>query len=314
MSTFNGIILLAISGSSICFARTIHDRTNSFDVFPLKSHLHYIYDYHSDRSTTWLLYVEELEVDSGSVDYVVRDSIVSGDSTLVWNVEERQALWHRLYSGYSYPPRDTTFWTYDTVVFAVSENTVGSHELSASSLVWDFPIKFPDTTARSVNRFSDSSSALIVKYWSAYTPDCGNGEDSIWFSDSTGLYHRESWSFYGGCHNTHTSVHTTVRLHGNSVLSVLESGHVPSTIDLKQNYPNPFNPSTEIEYVLSKSSPVSLRLYDLLGRELEILFDGYQAAGRYSTLLILGDLPSGVYFYRLSAGSFVRTRKLVLMK
>ncbi len=91
---------------------------------------------------------------------------------------------------------------------------------------------------------------------------------------------------------------------------------------LSQNYPNPFNPTTDISYQLSSFSNVTLKVYDLLGREVATLFNGRQSAGRYSVTFNAGRLPSGVYFYNLSAtpvndpsfGNFSRTQKMVLIK
>jgi F5/8 type C domain/Secretion system C-terminal sorting domain len=88
----------------------------------------------------------------------------------------------------------------------------------------------------------------------------------------------------------------------------------PSEYVLNQNYPNPFNPSTVISYRLSITSRVSLKVYDVLGREVATLVDGHQAAGNHSVTFDARKLPSGVYLYRLQAGSFSATKKLLLLK
>jgi hypothetical protein len=93
------------------------------------------------------------------------------------------------------------------------------------------------------------------------------------------------------------------------------AGHqTPRGFLLSQNYPNPFNPSTVINYQLASAGKVSLKVYDLLGREVATLVNGMKAAGNYSATLNAGNLPSGVYFYRLQTGSFNSTKKLVLLK
>ncbi|MGE5401108.1 MAG: T9SS type A sorting domain-containing protein [Ignavibacteriales bacterium] len=84
-----------------------------------------------------------------------------------------------------------------------------------------------------------------------------------------------------------------------------------------QNYPNPFNPGTVISYQLPVFSHVRLAVYDVLGREIAVLFEGDRAAGIYSYHLNANEhsLTSGVYFYRLSAdGQVMETRKMVLLK
>ena len=83
---------------------------------------------------------------------------------------------------------------------------------------------------------------------------------------------------------------------------------------LYQNYPNPFNPSTVISYQLSTSSNVTLKVYDILGREIKTLVNQRQNAGAYHVPFDASRLSSGVYFYKLEAGNFVETKKLVLLK
>jgi hypothetical protein len=99
-------------------------------------------------------------------------------------------------------------------------------------------------------------------------------------------------------------------------------GGIPTTYSLFQNYPNPFNPSTAISYQLSAVSTVSLKIYDVLGRELVTLVDGQRQPGTYTVHWDASSYPSGVYLYRLRAddvvsGSnrgFIETRKMLLMK
>jgi hypothetical protein len=89
---------------------------------------------------------------------------------------------------------------------------------------------------------------------------------------------------------------------------------VANGFELGQNYPNPFNPSTAISYHLAVNSRVSLRVFDLLGREVAVLVDEEQPAGTYRAMWDATRLPSGVYFYRLTAGEYVQTRKMLLTK
>lgn len=89
---------------------------------------------------------------------------------------------------------------------------------------------------------------------------------------------------------------------------------VPDVFSLGQNFPNPFNPSTAIVYDLPEGAYASLKVFNTLGEEAATLVDGYREAGRYSVTFDAADLPSGVYFYRLVAGNFLETRKLMLLK
>jgi hypothetical protein len=89
---------------------------------------------------------------------------------------------------------------------------------------------------------------------------------------------------------------------------------LPETFVLEQNYPNPFNPTTVIAYQLPVTSMVSLKVYDMLGREVAILINKQQQAGRYAYTLNALNWASGVYFYRLQAGNFVQSKKMLLLK
>jgi photosystem II stability/assembly factor-like uncharacterized protein len=83
---------------------------------------------------------------------------------------------------------------------------------------------------------------------------------------------------------------------------------------LNQNYPNPFNPNTKIKFSIPQSSQVVIKVFDILGSEIETLVNEEKPAGIYEITWYAGQLPSGVYFYQLRAGSFVKTKKMVLMK
>jgi len=88
----------------------------------------------------------------------------------------------------------------------------------------------------------------------------------------------------------------------------------PADFGLQQNYPNPFNPSTEISYNLPTAGHVSLCVFDLLGREVAVLVDGFSTPGTYRTTFDGSHLSSGIYFVRLQAGTHSQTCKMVLLK
>jgi len=92
---------------------------------------------------------------------------------------------------------------------------------------------------------------------------------------------------------------------------------VVSTINnyvLHQNYPNPFNPTTSIRFAIPEAGITTLKVYDILGREVATLVSEEKSVGTYELTWYAENLPSGIYFYRLLAGSFVETKKMVLMK
>jgi hypothetical protein len=88
----------------------------------------------------------------------------------------------------------------------------------------------------------------------------------------------------------------------------------PGQFVLSQNYPNPFNPTTKIHYELAMSAHVSLKIFDLLGRDVSTLVDEEKPSGSYNFDFNAANLSSGLYFYRLSAGDFVQIRKMAVIK
>jgi len=99
------------------------------------------------------------------------------------------------------------------------------------------------------------------------------------------------------------------------IVSVEDETKLPKEFVLMQNYPNPFNPSTKISWQTPAGSHQTIKLYDVLGKEIETIVDGYYEAGYHSTLYIVNStLPSGVYFYQLKAGEFMSVKKMLLIK
>lgn len=106
-----------------------------------------------------------------------------------------------------------------------------------------------------------------------------------------------------------------VELYGGKATSVDEShGEMPRDFELHQNYPNPFNPATTIRFSLPKAEHVTLKVFDVTGREVVTLVEGKMAAGEHQVIFEAGGLPSGMYFYQIQSGSFSQTRKAVLMR
>ena len=115
----------------------------------------------------------------------------------------------------------------------------------------------------------------------------------------------------------------SVSLHHNTIGGVslgtgVEIEYVPQGFTLSQNYPNPFNPSTKIRYTIANAGLVSLKVYDVIGSEVVTIVNSNQEAGNYTVTFnsneVKRNLSSGVYFYRLESGSFVSTKKFVLLK
>jgi len=98
-------------------------------------------------------------------------------------------------------------------------------------------------------------------------------------------------------------------------ITKVENDHlVPSSIYLSQNYPNPFNPITSFEFRIAESGFVSLKVYDVLGREAATLINEDKSAGAYKVEFNASGLTSGIYFYRVTAGKLIETKKMILLK
>jgi hypothetical protein len=117
------------------------------------------------------------------------------------------------------------------------------------------------------------------------------------------------WGTFQG-NNQRTGVYN-----GSLITDVKDKTNLlPTQFSLSQNYPNPMNPSTTISFSLPSQSFVSLKIYDVLGREVATIVSEELPAGTYSRQWNAGKMSSGVYFYRLQAGSFTQTKRLVLLK
>jgi hypothetical protein len=98
------------------------------------------------------------------------------------------------------------------------------------------------------------------------------------------------------------------------VTSVPGEEGLPGSFELQQNYPNPFNPRTQIVYDLPRTLPVKLTVYDILGRSVAQLVNGMQGAGRHVAEFDATRFASGTYIYRLQAGGFTDTKKMMILK
>jgi hypothetical protein len=117
-----------------------------------------------------------------------------------------------------------------------------------------------------------------------------------------------------GASSAYSSVGKFIVSSTTNVGQTLNNKTVPASFELKQNYPNPFNPTTTIIYTIPKATFISLRVYDILGNIVTTLVNENKQAGNYSIEFNPKNISSGVYFYRLQAGSFVETKKLVFLK
>ena len=100
----------------------------------------------------------------------------------------------------------------------------------------------------------------------------------------------------------------------NYATGIDDDGQLPVEFSLEQNYPNPFNPSTRIAFELPTAATVKLTVFNLAGQEVAKLVNEQRNAGRHEITFEAGNLPSGIYFYRIQAGNYISTRKMMLVR
>jgi ligand-binding sensor domain-containing protein len=198
-------------------------------------------------------------------------------------------------SGKGLAKYDGSNWT----VYDTSNSGLPSDEITCLAMD-DFGNKWIGTTAGLV-RFNGT-------LWDVYDEsNSGLPSDDIWSLavDAFGNKWIGTWDGLG--------------VFNESGIVSVEESDIPGSIlplshKLSQNYPNPFNPSTTIEFALPHAGYVTLKVYNVLGEEVAALVEGDHAAGTFKATWDASGLPSGVYFYRLTAGEYVQTKKMILMK
>ncbi len=132
---------------------------------------------------------------------------------------------------------------------------------------------------------------------------------TVWVTDTKDTVQVSTYANATG----HTPIFRTINLKKLTPTS-LEDNNLPKEFSLSQNYPNPFNPTTSISYSLPQDVKVKLTVYDMLGREVSVLVNELKSAGTYTVALEGHALASGIYVYRLEAGTRTFTRKMTLLK
>ena len=153
---------------------------------------------------------------------------------------------------------------------------------------------------------TNPSAPSEIAWYDTYPSDNGFTYDGCW-----GVYMFPSGKIVASDRQTGLYVFTS-----NSVLvgSNNYSGTVPVNFSLKQNYPNPFNPVTKIEYSLPRNANITIKVFDITGKEIAVLADKYETSGNHYLTYDASDLPSGVYMYRIQSVDFTDTRKMILLK
>lgn len=165
----------------------------------------------------------------------------------------------------------------------------------------NFQFHFND---KQINAYHIDKNSLKVKYW--------DSPSNVWSFVSNAVINLSTNTISFSTNR----VATYYILTSDNVTAVNVKEPIPSAYILEQNYPNPFNPGTNINYQIPVASHVTLRVFDILGNQIAILVDEFKQAGSYNSAFSAQNstLSSGVYFYQLTAGSFISTKKFILMK
>ncbi len=191
------------------------------------------------------------------------------------NDEEGFSVWQTTDSGYVIAGYTNSFGAGEDDVWIIKTNTNGD-------TLWTKTVGGESSDyGESIQQTADGG--YIV---TGYTNSFGAGEEDVWL----------------------------IKLDADSPSIVNNEIKTVDRYSLEQNYPNPFNPNTTIKYQIPELSFVTLKVYDVLGSEVAILVNEEKSVGRYEIEFDATILSSGIYFYRIQAGSFVETKKMVLMK
>ncbi|MGB2869767.1 MAG: T9SS type A sorting domain-containing protein [Bacteroidota bacterium] len=230
--------------------------------------------------------------------------------------------------GVTYDQRKNAFWVCDwnSDIVCVNRNGATIGKIQAPGFAW------PGVSGLACDNISPSGPFLWIftggasfyqkRFFKIDT--LGNSLDSIDAPVSPLL----SAGVGGGCFITDNLVSGSAIMGGvmqgdpayligwrvQTATSISRHGDLPQKFELMQNFPNPFNPSTVISFQVPVAGNVSLKVFDLLGREVAMLENEEKAAGKYSVNWKASGLPTGVYFYRITAGNFVETKRMMLIK
>jgi len=242
---------------------------------------------------------------------------INPDGSIKWNFEVR-AMGH-----YGAPTMDKI-----GNIFFFGENS--SYEYGIYSLDYKGNFRWFCQLDGDDDGFEDVQHGLVCdadgtiyvgSAWGNYLYAISNSGDLLWkipldgmYADSSPVIGRDGTLYIGlnkGVYENQLE-NTLIAIKDNP--NSVKEEELPSEYKLEQNYPNPFNPTTSIEYQVASIENVTLKVYDILGREIATLLNEVKHPGNYKLEFNASNLPSGVYFYRLNAGGFSESKKMILLR
>ena len=225
----------------------------------------------------------------------------------VFNVEfdmmipSGKAGYFNLLSGFTPDPPEWAIEVFfpDGGIASVNAGTIGAAQFAFPYGTW-FHVKIIVSLYYDSGELKINNNSICVWQWTLGAHGAG-GSLSLAAAD-----------FFG--HYPNNEMYVDNFWFGDPFVSVETEETNPSVFSLEQNYPNPFNPTTTIKYSIPTSEFVTLKVYNLFGKEVSTLVNENKQAGIYSVEFNAANYPSGVYFYKLQAGNFIETKKMLLLK
>jgi hypothetical protein len=299
------------------------------------------YDQGGKVDVRWMRSAYDARGISRVTGYRIERSSPPGNTGLVWTtVANIDASHNARYAHQSVTPYDSMSGTTSKFLFRITAVTANSDEYWRSNIVTGYSVDNLPPAGVTGGTIAASANGSITVNWKANTHDADLWGYFVYRDTTKSFVVNASKIVVQTGDTTFVDSLTTagktyyykivaVDVHGNistpsaelskAATSILNpDGQLPQTFQLFQNYPNPFNPETVIRYQVagasSQNSEVSLRVYDLLGREVATLVNAPQSAGFYAVTFDASGLSSGIYLYRLQAGQFTDAKRLIVMK
>jgi len=283
--------------------------SQSTDFFPLGIEHRWIYSYKATEDQYDGFFLMNQTNDSGTVQYVVQDTLRS-DTGLVWIIEERDTILRHIIDYFS--ESDTVFSIGTQSTFQLVEAMDSAHTLVAQANFppFTFPVRWFSTIGSAITRYAIGSSYLDkVESYFVYPLML---RDSLRFAQDVGLVWAQSSIDKGPSTLYHKSWQASLVSFTTGMPHAVAS--IPELFLFVQNYPNPFNSSTTILFHLPQRTFVTLTIYDILGRTVERLVEEPMDPGTHRVSWSDPNLGSGLYFCMLKTDGYLRTIKLVMAK
>ncbi len=301
-SKMTGAIINGIKYGSIS---TIDNIPTGCDLFPLSQGSVFRYKLFESSSFAGDVGTESnyLKTTEGIANIKIVSAIISSD-TIKWNIEETDSLRYLEYHGTVVTPVIDSIYT-KKIQYRAFEALADSHNISLPdySKIWNIPTQF--------HRYAGKEN--LYNQTVSNSDDLGSWNDTLVFNTGVGLTYHYSSSGRGQTSYSQ-DVFSAKLIDFYPVKVQAEINPNAKKIFLEQNYPNPFNPNTTIKYSIPNAGIVSVKVFDVLGKEVAELVNEIKSAGSYSVDFNASNLPSGVYFYCLKSGGFVESKKLILIK